>query len=609
MKDRILFHDRLEWLPADVSTSNPRLLSGLWLAPGYTEGRDLLCVRVGLHRIPCFCNLKGHLPDGRAILLFSVRLRTRRGWKWLRLCRETPEGASRTITRRLLRMARHATADTTGEDPVPHPPPADEAAFLAAQPLPPEGPLVSVLMPVFNPPADCLERAVASVRAQTYTRWELCIADDASTDPSVPPLLARIAASDPRIKVSRRPVNGHISAATNSALALASGEWSALLDQDDELSPHTLAVFVRAVARQPDAELAYSDEDKFDENGRRHGPYRKPEWMPELLLGQNFVSHLGIYRTKRLRAIGGFREGFEGCQDWDMALRFTRGLAPGRILHLPYTLYHWRALPHSTASAIEAKPYVVAAAERTVSAALADRGIAARLSTLTPAQFRVEPLAPRLPPVALIGRASRADQHRLTASTDYEPLSFLTHSNSASNPLAQLLQAARNCTAEILVFLPPTCSPRRKDWLRRLAGALLIADVAAAGGPVIGPHGDIADGCLTLDEKQRVVAAFKGMAETDQGYFGRAQLLHNPDGLGLHGIAVRRDALLAIGELKTSRWTGSMTAGWELCARLRATGRRLVYDPGVLIDHDESNLRFNETSDLRHLLFATRPTL
>lgn len=608
MKDLVLFHDRLDWLPVDAKESNPHPLSGLWLCPDYSPERDTLCVRVGRSRLPCHCRLKGRLSDGRAILLFSVKIRTRLGVKWLRFCRETADGGSRVITRRLLLMPAASDRIEPAAVRAEVLPARDEDAFLAMQPVPVAGPLVSVLMPVFNPPIDCLGRAVASVLAQTYTRWELCIADDASDDPAVAPFLRRLAAADPRIKILARPVNGHISAATNSALSLASGEWCALLDQDDELSPHVLAAFIRALAARPDAEMAYTDEDKIDAHGRRHGAYRKPGWMPELLFGQNFVSHLGIYRTERLRAIGGFREGFEGCQDWDMTLRFTHGLAPERILHIPFILYHWRMLPHSTASAVDAKPYVVAAAERTVTSALAARNVTARLSPLTPAQFRIEFVAPELPSVALVGLPSPDERRRLSEATDYAPLSWAAETFSVSL-LGELISCARTTDADILVILPPCYFPRRADWLRRLAGALLIPGVVAAGGAVIGPRRVIVDGCLALDALHRPVPMFDEHAETATGYFGRAQLLCNPDGLGLHGLAVRRAALLSLGAFKTSHLIDPRAAGWELCSRLRAAGGRLVYDPGVLIDHaaDPVPLYRGEGLAVRHLLATIRP--
>ena len=156
-------------------------------------------------------------------------------------------------------------------------------------------------------------------RNQLYTNWELCIADDHSSDPRVAEVLREIQARDGRVKLHFREVNGHISAASNSALALASGEFIVLLDHDDVLPRHALAAVVHELNRHPDADIVYSDEDRIDEAGR-YDPYFKPDWNPELFYGQNLISHLGVYRTPWCAGLVDFGEGFEGSQDYEMAL-------------------------------------------------------------------------------------------------------------------------------------------------------------------------------------------------------------------------------------------------------------------------------------------------
>ncbi|MBC7368450.1 MAG: glycosyltransferase, partial [Undibacterium sp.] len=180
----------------------------------------------------------------------------------------------------------------------------------------PRRPLISIVMPVYNTPEKWLAKAIASIGAQTYSNWELCIADDASTAPHIHPLLEKYAAEDSRIKVCFRPKNGHISAASNSALELATGEFVALLDHDDEFTPHALYEIVSAHNAHPTADFFYSDEDKIDEEGHRHEPYFKPDFLPDLFLGQNYTSHLTVYRAALVRQVGGFRLGYEGSQDW-----------------------------------------------------------------------------------------------------------------------------------------------------------------------------------------------------------------------------------------------------------------------------------------------------
>ena len=181
-------------------------------------------------------------------------------------------------------------------------------------------------MPTYNPKPKWLIEAIESVRGQIYPNWELCIADDASPDPAIRPILERYARDDERIKVVFREQNGHISAASNSALEVASGEWIALLDHDDLLAEHALALVAEAINRHPGAGLIYSDEDKIDETGKRSTPYFKCEFNIDLLRSQNMICHLGAYRRDLVNRLGGFRLGFEGSQDYDLALRVVESL-------------------------------------------------------------------------------------------------------------------------------------------------------------------------------------------------------------------------------------------------------------------------------------------
>ena len=167
-------------------------------------------------------------------------------------------------------------------------------------------PLISVLLPVYNSNLKWLGRAISSVQKQLYPRWELCVVDDASTDRKIWPFLQRCARHDRRIKLTRRTENGHISAASNDALHLATGDFVALLDHDDELAPTALYFVALALNKNRDLQLLYSDEDKLEERNRRSEPYFKSDWNPELFLAQNFVSHLKVYRTDLIQRIGGF---------------------------------------------------------------------------------------------------------------------------------------------------------------------------------------------------------------------------------------------------------------------------------------------------------------
>ncbi len=225
-------------------------------------------------------------------------------------------------------------------------------------------PKISIVMPVYDPPLDFLDQAIWSVRRQLYPEWELCIADDASKNQAVRDLLARHAAEDSRIKVAYRSENGHISQASNSAAELATGEFVALLDNDDLLPPQALFYIADAILQHPDAGLIYSDEDKIDSAGHRRSPYFKPRWNPDLFLSHNMICHLGVYRRTLAAELGWFRAGYEGAQDYDLALRCVERLAAKDIVHIPRVLYHWRSHAGSTAYAGSEKDYASTAGQR-----------------------------------------------------------------------------------------------------------------------------------------------------------------------------------------------------------------------------------------------------
>ncbi|HGC6116220.1 TPA: glycosyltransferase, partial [Enterococcus faecium] len=179
-------------------------------------------------------------------------------------------------------------------------------------------PLISILMPVYNVEIKWLEKCIDSVLDQTYDHWELCISDDASTDPAIRKCLESYQAKDDRIKVVFRKENGHISLATNSALEIAEGEFIALLDNDDELPPFALYEVAKVLNVHPELDVIYSDEDKIDADGNRFDPHFKADWSPDTLMGNNYISHLGVYRTSIVKELGGFRKGYEGSQDYDL---------------------------------------------------------------------------------------------------------------------------------------------------------------------------------------------------------------------------------------------------------------------------------------------------
>ena len=223
-------------------------------------------------------------------------------------------------------------------------------------------PIFSVILPVYNVEEVWLTKAIESVRNQIYPDWELCIADDASSATHIQPLLTRYSKLDSRIKVIFRAENGNIVATSNSALELATGDYLALLDHDDELAIDALFENAKLINQHPEADFIYSDEDKLSADGDRHDPFFKPDWSPDYFHSCMYTCHLGVYRTSLVRAIGGFRAGYDGSQDYDLVLRLVEHTQ--QIYHIPKILYHWRVIPASVTSSSDAKPWAYEAARR-----------------------------------------------------------------------------------------------------------------------------------------------------------------------------------------------------------------------------------------------------
>ena len=258
--------------------------------------------------------------------------------------------------------------------------------------------LFSILMPVYNTQPDWLERAVASVQAQWYPHWELCIVDDCSTDAGTVAALGSL--NDERIRVQRLERNRGIVGASNAALGMARGEFVALMDHDDELTPDALYEMARAIG-ESGADFIYSDEDKIDHGGRFCEPHFKPDFSPDTLLSQNYISHLGVIRRSLADATGGFAEGTDGAQDHDLYLRVAE--MTDRIEHVPKVLYHWRKVPGSTASAFSEKSYAQEAGERVIASAMERRGVEAEVTRgLQPGTYRVRRLIAGEPLVSIV---------------------------------------------------------------------------------------------------------------------------------------------------------------------------------------------------------------
>ncbi|MBK8399876.1 MAG: glycosyltransferase [Propionivibrio sp.] len=476
-------------------------------------------------------------------------------------------------------------------------------------------PLVSLLMPTYNSPEAWLEAAIHSVRQQLYPHWELCITDDASTAKHVRPLLERLSQEDSRIRVHFRNANGHISAASNDALSMAIGEFVALIDHDDVLPSHALALVALTLAEHPNCDLLYSDEDKIDLTGERSGHYFKPDWNPDLLRCQNMVSHFGVFRRELVRSLGGFRTGYEGSQDWDLALRVCEATDAIRIRHLPFIIYHWRIVPGSTSTGVNAKSYAVDAGRRAVQEHLQRLGIDAEVVHHHNGQFRVRYALPSPPPTVslLVALDTPADAQALRAHSKNWLLTagipvfeivtngdladervstadgqtVVIDAGPASTPTNRRQQIANRASGDVLVFLSPLLEARESGWLKELVSHAMRPETGAVGTRLIGSNGELVGGGYILGLKGLAGAYLGGIGAGDSGYAGRGQLQQNLSAVSGDCLAVRRDRYHAVGGFNAvdfpTRW-----ADVDLCIRLRRNGMWNVWTPYASLHYASS---------------------
>ena len=271
----------------------------------------------------------------------------------------------------------------------------------------PQRPVISILVPVYNAKAHHLNNCIRSVLYQSYPHWQLCLADDCSTEPHVRPLLQEWAERDRRIKLIFLDTNRGIAEATNAAATLADGEYIGFLDNDDELASECLYRIVRTII-DTRADLLYSDEDLIGEDGRRFSVFHKPDLNPELLLCHNYVTHFVVTAGSLWQQVGGMAGDKSGAQDYDLFLRLSE--IAQKTVHIPEVLYHWRASETSTSINHGQKEYADEAGRRSVVEALQRRGIEAEvLGTDFKFYYRVKRELYLLPLVSLVVTGGRED--------------------------------------------------------------------------------------------------------------------------------------------------------------------------------------------------------
>lgn len=501
----------------------------------------------------------------------------------------------------------------------------------------PSKPLFSVLMPVYNSDHELLLQAIQSVRDQYYDNWELCIIDDASTDPALFEMLGGLSREDNRIRVSRRAENGHICRATNDAFAMSSGQWIALLDHDDLLAPNALAEVVLAIESAPDARLIYSDEDKVDAVGNeRFAPHFKPDYSPELLRSQNYINHLSVFERSLIEEAGGWRVGFEGSQDHDLLLRAIEKCGSRSVVHIPRILYHWRAAEGSTAAEIDNKGYAVDAGIRAIRDHVERIGMDAVVEQAPGLPFyRVRPkLEGEQPSVSIIiPTRDRVEllKNCLTGvleETDYTNMEVIVVDNNSEqsetlNYLSKISaddrvrvlrdaadfnfsalnnKAVRTANGEIIVMLNNDIEVIEGNWLTEMVSWAVLPEVGCVGAKLLYGDGLVQHAGVVLGIGGVAGHSHKRYNGSDHGYFGRLQLVQNYSAVTAASLAVRKSTYEKVGGLDEKNLAIAFN-DVDFCLKVQQAGYRNVWTPYAELYHLESHSRGAEDTPEKQARF------
>ena len=500
---------------------------------------------------------------------------------------------------------------------------SDLARMSELVPIFPYRPLISVLVPAYDTPEPYLRLMLDSMMVQVYPHWELCVIDDASPNGLVADVVGEYASRDPRIRFERRAQNGHISRASNDALALASGEYCALLDHDDVLAPEALFRFVALLNRQPDADFIYSDEDKIDDEGRRFAPFFKPDWSPDSFLTRMYTSHLAMFRRSLLEEIGGFRVGFEGSQDYDLVLRVSE--RTNRIYHIPEVLYHWRVHAGSVTSGAAAKPYAYAAALKALNEAMERRDEGGRVEhlghDLGNYVARYEIRRPGKVSIIIPTRDLAEDVRRcvesIFARTNYPDYEIILLDNGSTKPeTARLLErfertdadrfrvvrhnvpfnyseinnfAVKHARGDYFLFLNNDTEILVDDWMTLMVEQAQRPSIGAVGAKLLYGDGSVQHAGVVIGIGGIAGHAFRHFPAHADGYFNFLRTANNYSAVTAACLMTRRAVFEEIGGFDEELAVAYNDV--DLCLRIVRAGYRNIYLPYVELRHYESKSR------------------
>jgi GT2 family glycosyltransferase/glycosyltransferase involved in cell wall biosynthesis len=562
--------------------------------------------------------------------LFPALLILNRGLYWLLFGRNRKKLAKIWVTYKAggLKLCWHRAAEHFATEKYFHYPHNNQLSkqqceYLLANFA--DKPMISIVVPVYKVSPEWLDRCIDSVCCQYYRNWEIILVDDASGSQQLTELMRSWALKDERIRMYALEANSGIAVATSFGIKQARGKFVGFLDHDDELTPDALTWMIWAINKHPQAQWFYSDEDKISENGCCHSPYFKPDFSPELLLANMYTCHLSIYSKQILNQAGGLRQGFEGAQDHDLALRISEIVPKERIIHIPRVLYHWRIIPGSAAMYIGEKPLAPIAGRKAVEQALARRNIQGEVvsNKLCPTLYQIKLKPAKFPKVSIIipTRDSlfllKKCLESLRKYTDYPNYEIIIVDNQSKDTSffkymeeerlkrdVKIIRydkpfnhsdinnmAIRSTDSEFIVFMNNDIEILTEKWLEQLvATAQQDGSIAVVGALLLYPNRTVQHGGIILGLNGTAGHAHKYIYSELLGYNCRLHALQEFSGITAALALVRRSSFECVGGFDSNRYP-TLYNDVDLCIRLRAQGCRCIYNPMVRAIHYETKTR------------------
>ena len=495
-------------------------------------------------------------------------------------------------------------------------------------------PLISIIMPVFNVSPTWLNLAISSIEKQWYTNWELCIADDHSTNTETLDFLKGL--NHPKIKIKFLDTNQNISAATNAALTLATGEYIALMDNDDEITPDALYEIVKAI-NVHGAEFIYSDEDFISTEGICSNPHYKPDFSPDLLLSHNYITHFTSFSKKLLDKVGGFNSEFDGSQDYDLFLRLTENTT--NIYHIQKVLYHWRTLETSTSINSDVKPEALQRGKHALESALKRRKISATvLHTHMHHYFRVKyniidsPLVSIIMPFKdkpellemsitsilekttygnfeLIGISNNSIENKtfeIMKQLEAKDKRIKFHEYNVDFNYADINNYAVNTYAkgEHVLLLNNDIEIITPSWIEAMLEHSQRKEIGCVGAKLYYPNDTIQHAGIIIGLGGYAGHSHKMYPRNNPGYFNRLNVIQNLSAVTAACLMIKKSLYQEINGMDEIKFKIAYN-DVDFCLRVREKGYLNIFTPYAEMYHHESISRGYETTPEKIARFKT----